>query len=116
MEHGSDGAALTVMASLVSFFLLVFSMRRLPLGTAYAIWHRRDGRLFGGHCRFGRVRQCVAGCKRCADCAGRVRPTSDEQQVISGHKSDCDGECRTFEWGIGMAGYLLPPSQGWGCS
>ena len=31
-------AGLTVIASLASFALLVFSMRRLPLGTAYAIW------------------------------------------------------------------------------
>jgi quaternary ammonium compound-resistance protein SugE len=31
-------AGLTVIASLVSFLLLVFSMRRLPLGTAYAVW------------------------------------------------------------------------------
>jgi quaternary ammonium compound-resistance protein SugE len=31
-------AGLTVIASLVSFFLLVYSMRRLPLGTAYAVW------------------------------------------------------------------------------
>src|SRR5215469_14985843 len=31
-------AGLTVAASLASFFLLVFSMRRLPLGTAYAMW------------------------------------------------------------------------------
>jgi quaternary ammonium compound-resistance protein SugE len=31
-------AGLTVVASLASFFLLVFSMRRLPLGTAYAVW------------------------------------------------------------------------------
>ena len=31
-------AGLTVIASLASFFLLVFSMRRLPLGTAYAVW------------------------------------------------------------------------------
>ena len=31
-------AGLTVIASLASFCLLVFSMRRLPLGTAYAIW------------------------------------------------------------------------------
>jgi quaternary ammonium compound-resistance protein SugE len=29
-------AGLTVIASLASFCLLVFSMRRLPLGTAYA--------------------------------------------------------------------------------
>jgi quaternary ammonium compound-resistance protein SugE len=31
-------AGLTVIASLASFCLLVFWMRRLPLGTAYAIW------------------------------------------------------------------------------
>ena len=31
-------AGLTVIASLASFILLVVSMRRLPLGTAYAIW------------------------------------------------------------------------------
>jgi quaternary ammonium compound-resistance protein SugE len=31
-------AGLTVIASLASFCLLVFSMRRLPLGTAYATW------------------------------------------------------------------------------
>jgi multidrug transporter EmrE-like cation transporter len=31
-------AGLTVIASLASLFLLVFSMRRLPLGTAYAVW------------------------------------------------------------------------------
>src|SRR5689334_9013622 len=31
-------AGLTVIASLASFCLLVFSMRRLPLGTAYAVW------------------------------------------------------------------------------
>lgn len=30
--------ALTVLASLVSFFLLVFAMKRLPMGTAYAVW------------------------------------------------------------------------------
>lgn len=30
--------AVTVVASLVSFFLLTFSMRSLPLGTAYAVW------------------------------------------------------------------------------
>lgn len=31
------GAA-TIVASLVSFFLLTFAMRSLPLGTAYAVW------------------------------------------------------------------------------
>ena len=31
-------AALTVGASLISFFLLTFSLRSLPLGTAYAVW------------------------------------------------------------------------------
>ena len=30
--------AVTVVSSLASFFLLVFSMRGLPLGTAYAVW------------------------------------------------------------------------------
>ena len=31
------GAA-TIVTSLASFFLLVFAMRSLPLGTAYAVW------------------------------------------------------------------------------
>ena len=31
-------AALTMSASLASFFLLTFSLRTLPLGTAYAVW------------------------------------------------------------------------------
>ena len=31
-------AALTIVSSLVSFFLLTFSLRSLPLGTAYAMW------------------------------------------------------------------------------
>jgi quaternary ammonium compound-resistance protein SugE len=31
-------AALTLSASLASFLLLTFSMRSLPLGTAYAVW------------------------------------------------------------------------------
>ena len=31
-------AGITVAASLASFFLLTFSMRSLPLGTAYAVW------------------------------------------------------------------------------
>lgn len=30
--------ALTIASSLISFFLLVFAMKRLPLGTAYAVW------------------------------------------------------------------------------
>ncbi|MBV9656319.1 MAG: multidrug efflux SMR transporter [Acetobacteraceae bacterium] len=30
--------AVTVIASLASFFLLVFAMRSLSLGTAYAVW------------------------------------------------------------------------------
>jgi quaternary ammonium compound-resistance protein SugE len=30
--------ALTIGASLISFGLLVFGMRSLPLGTAYAVW------------------------------------------------------------------------------
>ena len=30
--------ALTIVASLISFFLLTFSLRTLPLGTAYAVW------------------------------------------------------------------------------
>ena len=30
--------AVTVVASLISFFLLTFSLRTLPLGTAYAVW------------------------------------------------------------------------------
>lgn len=30
--------ALTIASSLVSFFLLTFAMRGLPLGTAYAVW------------------------------------------------------------------------------
>lgn len=30
--------ASTVIASLFSFFLLVFAMKSLPLGTAYAVW------------------------------------------------------------------------------
>ena len=30
--------AVTVISSLASFFLLVFAMRSLPLGTAYAVW------------------------------------------------------------------------------
>ena len=30
--------ALTMTASLASFFLLTFSLRTLPLGTAYAVW------------------------------------------------------------------------------
>lgn len=30
--------ALTIVTSLASFFLLTFSMRNLPLGTAYAVW------------------------------------------------------------------------------
>ena len=30
--------AVTVVASLASFFLLVFAMKSLPLGTAYAVW------------------------------------------------------------------------------
>ncbi len=31
-------SALTIVASLASFFLLTFGMRSLPLGTAYAVW------------------------------------------------------------------------------
>jgi quaternary ammonium compound-resistance protein SugE len=31
-------AALTMVASLASFFLLTFSLRTLPLGTAYVVW------------------------------------------------------------------------------
>lgn len=31
-------AGLTMVASAISFFLLVFAMRKLPLGTAYAVW------------------------------------------------------------------------------
>lgn len=31
-------AAATIVASLISFLLLTFSMRNLPLGTAYAVW------------------------------------------------------------------------------
>jgi quaternary ammonium compound-resistance protein SugE len=31
-------AGLTVGASLISFFLLTFALRSLPLGTAYAAW------------------------------------------------------------------------------
>ncbi|MBE7212775.1 MAG: multidrug efflux SMR transporter [Gluconacetobacter diazotrophicus] len=30
--------AVTVVASLFSFFLLVFAMKQLPMGTAYAVW------------------------------------------------------------------------------
>jgi quaternary ammonium compound-resistance protein SugE len=30
--------AVTILASLASFFLLTFSLRSLPLGTAYAVW------------------------------------------------------------------------------
>ena len=30
--------AMTVVSSLASFLLLVFAMRGLPLGTAYAVW------------------------------------------------------------------------------
>ena len=30
--------AVTIVASLASFFLLTFAMRNLPLGTAYAVW------------------------------------------------------------------------------
>ncbi|HEY0206013.1 MAG TPA: multidrug efflux SMR transporter [Acetobacteraceae bacterium] len=30
--------AVTIVASLISFFLLTFAMRSLPLGTAYAVW------------------------------------------------------------------------------
>lgn len=30
--------AITIVASLASFFLLTFGMRSLPLGTAYAVW------------------------------------------------------------------------------
>ena len=29
---------MTIVASLVSFFLLTFAMKDLPLGTAYAVW------------------------------------------------------------------------------
>ena len=29
---------MTIVASLISFFLLTFSLRTLPLGTAYAVW------------------------------------------------------------------------------
>ena len=31
-------AAVTMLSSLASFLLLTFSMRSLPLGTAYAVW------------------------------------------------------------------------------
>ncbi len=31
-------AAVTIISSLASFFLLTFSLRQLPLGTAYAVW------------------------------------------------------------------------------
>ncbi len=31
-------AGLTIVSSLISFFLLTFSLRTLPLGTAYAVW------------------------------------------------------------------------------
>ncbi len=31
-------SAVTVLASLVSFFLLTFALKNLPLGTAYAAW------------------------------------------------------------------------------
>ncbi|MFC0410731.1 DMT family transporter [Roseomonas elaeocarpi] len=31
-------AALTIVSSLISFFLLTFSMKSLPMGTAYAVW------------------------------------------------------------------------------
>ena len=31
-------AGVTVVASLASFLLLTFSLRNLPLGTAYAVW------------------------------------------------------------------------------
>lgn len=30
--------AVTIVASLISFFLLTFAMKNLPLGTAYAVW------------------------------------------------------------------------------
>ena len=40
------------IASLASFCLLVFSMRRLPLGTAYAIW-RGNGKLVVGIATLG---------------------------------------------------------------
>lgn len=36
--HKLGWAALTMGASLISFFLLTFSLRSLPLGTAYAAW------------------------------------------------------------------------------
>lgn len=49
---GSAGRDLTVIASLVSFCLLVFSMHRLPLGTAYAVW-TGNGKLLGRHCCLG---------------------------------------------------------------
>ena len=31
-------SVVTIVASLASFFLLTFSLRSLPLGTAYAVW------------------------------------------------------------------------------
>ncbi len=30
--------AVTIVASLISFFLLTFAMKTLPLGTAYVVW------------------------------------------------------------------------------
>jgi quaternary ammonium compound-resistance protein SugE len=36
--HKLGWAALTIGASLVSFFLLTYSLRSLPLGSAYAAW------------------------------------------------------------------------------
>jgi quaternary ammonium compound-resistance protein SugE len=36
--HRLGWGAITIVTSLASFFLLTFSMRGLPLGTAYAVW------------------------------------------------------------------------------
>ena len=36
--HHLGWGGITVVASLASFLLLVFAMRSLPLGTAYAVW------------------------------------------------------------------------------
>ncbi len=75
--------AVTILASLVSFFLLTFAMRNLPLGTAYAVWTGIGavGSFVVGIALLGEFGGAVADRERPADRRRGMRAAADELAV-----------------------------------
>ena len=91
-------SAVTIVASLISFFLLTFALKTLPLGTAYAAWT--------GIGAVGRAAKAGSGCIGEVGSAARLglgasAPAGPAAQLGSGSTSTAGGGEATTGAGAG---------------